>query len=145
MKLHHAVTGHAYKLVDHINRNGMDCRRCNLRPATSSENGWNTRKPNHYGGKPCSSIYKGVSRYRDKWNARITVHGQRIHLGVFNNEFDAAIAYNSAAVVAFGEFARLNRIPDEKPAWPTPVLEEVEYSPELRALYQQTEPRLRRI
>jgi hypothetical protein len=123
--------------LDHVNSNGHDCRRQNLRPATNAENSQNQRKHSHHNGKPCSSIYKGVHQSGYKWIAKIVVDGEPIYLGTFDNEADAARAYNAAAIVAFGEFARLNQIPDASPAWSTPKLEEIPYTPELRAFYQQ--------
>jgi hypothetical protein len=92
--------------IDHENHNGLDNRKANLRIATPAQNACNCRKML----KPCSSKYKGVSLDKDKnqWRAYITYNGRRIHLGWFDNEEDAARAYDAAAKKYFGEFAKLN-------------------------------------
>jgi hypothetical protein len=91
---------------DHINHNGLDNRKANLRPATHTQNVWNRRK-----FKPHSrSKYKGVDWANDmkRWRARIRVNGKRIYLGSFTSELDAAKAYDKAAKKYHGEFASLN-------------------------------------
>lgn len=97
------------KYIDHINGDGLDNRRCNLRKSTPITNGQNKRSR---GGE---SIYKGV--YRNKqvktkitWMACIQVNKKHVHLGSFSSEIEAAIAYNKAAIKYFGEFAKLNVI-----------------------------------
>jgi hypothetical protein len=90
-------------VVDHINRDGLDNRRANLRVCTQSQNRANSVKP-----PLCSSSFKGVKRWRDGWTAQITVSGKKKHLGVFDAEVVAAQAYDNAAIQYFGEFARLN-------------------------------------
>jgi hypothetical protein len=95
--------------VDHINGNGLDNRKCNLRIATNAQNQMNVRKnPKRSKG----SIYKGVcgSLNRKKWKAFCTINRVRYMLGTFTNEKDAARAYNKFAKETFGEFARLNEI-----------------------------------
>jgi len=88
---------------DHINRNGLDNRKANLRPATHTQNVWNRRK-----FKPYSrSKYKGVDDMK-RWRARIRVNGKRIYLGSFKTELDAAHAYDKAARKYHREFASLN-------------------------------------
>lgn len=91
--------------VDHINGNTLDNRRCNLRICTSAENGRN-RKPRKGG----SSGYKGVcwNKPAQKWQARIMVGGKSISLGYFDDEVEAARAYDAAACEFHGDFARLN-------------------------------------
>jgi hypothetical protein len=91
--------------VDHVDGNGLNNRRSNLRPATKSQNGANARKNP---GK--TSRYKGVfwDRQRSAWQAKIMVNRQQINLGRFANEEDAALAYDLAAREAFGEFALAN-------------------------------------
>lgn len=91
--------------VDHINGDTLDNRRCNLRLCMRRENGRN-QKPQM--GR--SSQYKGVSwrKQCQKWSAQIKVDGKQIHLGLFNEEVEAARAYDQAARELHGEFARLN-------------------------------------
>lgn len=93
--------------VDHINGNGLDNRRDNLRPATTAQNQWNTEKQANN-----TSGYKGVTydKRARKWKAYIGVNGKRLHLGYFSTAEEAAIAYNDAASVAHGEFAYRNGI-----------------------------------
>ena len=93
--------------VDHINFNKLDNRKSNLRTCSNSENSKN-RKVTGNG----TSKFKGVYWYKanSKWHSRITVNYQSIHLGYFNNEKEAAKAYNKAAIKFHGEFAKLNCI-----------------------------------
>lgn len=100
--------------TDHINGNGLDNRRANLRPATTAENSRNIDKPRFRDGRPASSKYKGVYFHRlaRKWGAQIGVNYRRLHLGLYVSEVDAARAYNRAALHYFGEFARLNNVPE---------------------------------
>jgi hypothetical protein len=94
-------------LVDHIDGNGLNNQRENLRPCTCMEN---TR--NAVGKKNSTSMYKGVDWVsRDAvWRSSIRVKGRLIFLGNFDKEADAALAYNKAAIQHFGEFAKLNVI-----------------------------------
>lgn len=93
--------------IDHINGDGLDNQRSNLRLCNSSKNSMN-RKPR----LRCSSIYKGVCYHKlsKKWQASIGLNGHLTHLGLFDIESDAANAYNNKAKEAFGEFAKLNII-----------------------------------
>ncbi len=92
--------------VDHINHKGFDNRKTNLQIVTRQENNWNSRKTI----KNCSSKYKGVSRCKNanKWRAVICHNGRDIHLGYFEDETEAAKAYDAAAKKYRGEFAVLN-------------------------------------
>lgn len=92
------------QFVDHINGNGLDNRRENLRLVTHQQNSFNQK---HHGG---SSKFKGVSidRSSGSWRAYITVDGKRKHLGRHGTELDAAKAYDMAAKEFFGEYAKLN-------------------------------------
>lgn len=96
--------------VDHINGNGLDNRRCNLRPCTHSQNQANGVKYKTYNHQKTTSKYKGVSWRKDcsKWHARIRYQKKLIHLGHFNDEIRAAEVYDEAAKKYFGEFARIN-------------------------------------
>lgn len=92
--------------VDHINGDGLDNRKSNLRLATHKENMRNKRylKPGQ------TSCKKGVywDRQNSKWRAQITVDGKNIYLGLFASEEGAGRAYDRAAQQYFGEFAHLN-------------------------------------
>ena len=98
--------------VDHINQDGLDNRRSNLRLANRSGNTANCRKRLTYKGKLPSSQYKGVHwrADKDRWCSEITVNGKRLRLGYFNSEIGAARVYDRAARRCFGEFAKVNFI-----------------------------------
>jgi hypothetical protein len=91
---------------DHINHNGLDNRKANLRPVSGVQSVWHRRKFK----RPSRSKYKGVDWSADmkRWRVRIRVSGKRIYLGSFENEIDAAKAYDCAAKKYHGEFAVLN-------------------------------------
>jgi len=90
--------------VDHINHNGLDNTRSNLRVCTRRQNQQNRRVREN-----TSSIYKGVSLTPcGKWRSKVTVDGVEHRLGNFETEKDAALAYDSAALLYFGAFAHTN-------------------------------------
>lgn len=93
--------------VDHRDGNGLNNQRYNLREATSQQNSFNITKRS----KTTSSAYKGVcwNRQNKQWQSYIYFN-KKIHLGYFEDEIDAAIAYNNKAIELFGEFAKLNII-----------------------------------
>lgn len=95
----------ASEKVDHIDGNGLDCRRSNLREATQEQNTRNRRS-----ARSSTSRFLGVSWYseKSKWCAQIRINGRNTHLGYFDREENAALAYNFAAHEHFGEFARFN-------------------------------------
>lgn len=88
--------------IDHIDGNGLNNQKANLRICTHQENNWNRHYT--YG----TSKYKGVSWSRGKWQATIKVNNKAKFLGYFTDEKEAAAAYNEAALEYFGGFARLN-------------------------------------
>jgi len=90
---------------DHIDGNGLNNVRNNLRPCTSAQNQMNRKK-----GLGCSSKYKGVFHIKkhNKWLSHITVNKKLIRLGTFNSEIDAAKCYDKNAIKFFKEFAYLN-------------------------------------
>jgi hypothetical protein len=94
--------------IDHINGIKHDNRKCNLRLATNTQNQRNTFKRK----RETSSKYKGVHWRKDmgKWASRIAYEGKRIYLGYYDDETEAAEAYNMKALELFGEFANLNKI-----------------------------------
>lgn len=112
--MHHVVYGSRAKL-DHVNHDGLDNRKCNLRPCTESQNQANQRKRL----KPCKhSQFKGVIRQTNgRWRAAIGVLKKRLSLGAYDTEEQAARAYDAKALERFGEFACLNfPRPVRKPA-----------------------------
>lgn len=91
------------KLVDHINGNGLDNRKDNIRFASHSQNQANVKPKTN---KMYSNL-KGVSFYKqcNKWMSTITVSGKRIYLGVFTTDVAAHEAYKNASIKHFGEFS----------------------------------------
>lgn len=92
-------------LVDHIDGNGLNNRKGNVRLCTYAQNACN-RRPN----RNTRSKYKGVSFHKrdKKWEAQIMWNGKGIYLGRFDNEIEAAVTYDRKAEELFGEFAYLN-------------------------------------
>lgn len=92
--------------VDHINGDGLDNRRCNLRLATAAQNQMNQRRR-----RDNTSGFKGVrfDRARQRWRAEIRVDGKHIFLGRFDTPVEAHRAYCKAAALYFGEFANDGR------------------------------------
>jgi len=110
--MHRQIMGNPVgKVIDHRNREGLDNRKSNLRLATRSQNNCNRGRL-----KNGSSKYRGVSRSkkRRKWRAGINYNGIYKHLGFFENEEDAARAYDEAAKIYHGEFATLNFPPSRR-------------------------------
>lgn len=105
--LHRLILGvtDAKVQVDHVRHDGLDCRRSNLRVATNQQNQFNQRPV-----KGSTSRFRGVSwtTARGKWHAQIRHNNQLHHLGHFEDETDAARAYDEAALRLFGEFAFQN-------------------------------------
>jgi len=102
--------------VDHIDGDGLNNLRENLRVCTHAENLRNQRLPRHN-----KSGYKGVLPYiNGKVRALIQLNGEKIFLGIFDNAEEAAHAYDAKAIELYGEFARLN-FPNEKTGERKPV------------------------
>ena len=109
-------------VVDHINHDGLDNRRSNLRICTPRQNTQNKRKTN---SPRSASKWKGVSwqpQGRNNWFARFYLSRKEcISLGSHQHEADAAQAYNFAAARHQGEFACLNQAEQTCP-WVREVL-----------------------
>lgn len=91
--------------IDHVDGNGLNNQRCNLRAANATENNRNRRK-----SRSMSSRFKGVvwHKERQEWRVHITVNRKQLYVGTFACEGCGAIAYDNAARKFFGEFARPN-------------------------------------
>lgn len=91
--------------IDHLDGNGLLNVRSNLRLCTNSQNQQNKRKR-----KNCSSKFKGICwhKNRKKWEVYISLNKKLYYLGYFDDEIEAAKAYDRKAKEFFGEFARLN-------------------------------------
>lgn len=107
--LHRLITNaQPGEIIDHADRDPLNCRRSNLRRATRQQNVWNNGPTRKQG----TSKYKGVflCRKTGRFRARIVYNRRQIYLGYFKREEDAARAYNAKAAELFGEFAYLNPI-----------------------------------
>lgn len=92
--------------TDHINGNGLDNRKRNLRSVTTQQNQWNQRAQSNV-----SSAHKGVcwNKNLKKWQAQIWVNNKCMYLGVFDSENKAAEAYNAVAMAHRGQFHNCKR------------------------------------
>ena len=94
--------------VDHIDGNGLNNQKSNLRLANNSQNAANRAKTTR---SNLTSIYKGVHKTKSgKFVAGVRKDGKYVFQKLFINEIDAAKAYNEAAIKYHGEFAYLNKI-----------------------------------
>lgn len=95
-------------VIDHINRNRLDNRKCNLRVTSRKNNSINRKRI-----EGASSPYRGViwRPHAKKWKSYIKTDKKQHHLGYFESPEEAAMAYNIAAHDLFGEFAVYNVIP----------------------------------
>lgn len=101
--MHRLIMGMERHEVDHINRNGLDNRKENLRYCIKGRNAWNRVHPNETG-------FKGVGfrARRNRYIARIMHEGIREEIGSFKTPEEAARAYDKRARELHGEFAALN-------------------------------------
>ena len=107
-RLHRFLMGPSdNKVVDHINHNKLDNRKSNLRICSIQQNIMNSSKQKR---RNTTSKYKGVCFYKQnrKWVVHISINGKLKSLGYYESEEEAAIAYDKAAILHFGEFASIN-------------------------------------
>jgi len=96
-------------VVDHIDGNRLNNTRANLRVITQQQNLMNRRV-----FKNNSTGFKGVTFQHGKWHARIEKDGQAIHLGFHDDLKTAALVYDCAAILLFGEDYVWRNLPDEQ-------------------------------
>lgn len=103
----HRVVSHAPDgvSVDHINGEGLDNQKANLRFVTHSQNCMNTRKRSNQ-----SSRFRGVyfDKGKGRWRAQVTASGVQTTIGTFESEEAAAVAYDREARLRFGQYGRYN-------------------------------------
>jgi hypothetical protein len=103
--IHRYITGACPgQQVDHANHDTLDNRDSNLRLTDKAGNMRNQRK------RRGASQFKGVTwdKVNRRWRAQIQMNGRGYHLGRFDAEAEAALAYDAAARDMFGEFALTN-------------------------------------
>ncbi len=108
VRMHRVILGaKPGEKVDHKDGNGLDNRKHNLRLCTDQQNARNSMKAR----VPRSSLFKGVSwnKWKKRWSASICLDYKVKLLGMFQEEQDAARAYDNAAMMYFGEFAHPNQ------------------------------------
>lgn len=109
LKMHHLICPISNNLVvDHIDGNGLNNRRDNLRLATQRQNICNKSiQRNNTTG------YKGVHFHKKakKYTVSFKINGRSLYGGIFVNIIEAAKRYNELAIKYYGEFAKLNPIP----------------------------------
>lgn len=110
IRMHNLILG--TKPVDHRDGNGLNSRRSNLRRCNDVLNQQNT------GSRGGTSQFKGVAWYAryGKWRVAFRWQGRNYFVGYFEDEIEAALAYNRAILPLVGEFARLNIVPGRSSA-----------------------------
>lgn len=95
--------------VDHINGDGLDNRKENLRICTKAQNAWNQGPRS---GKKYRTGYKGITfdKSKNRWMALIQKNRKNYYIGSYQNPCEAALAYNKKATELFGEYAYLNKV-----------------------------------
>lgn len=102
--MHRVITGaRPGQMVDHINGDGLDNRKRNLRLVTPEQNNLNRRK-----AKNKTSGFLGVSIDQNHYRSRFRYGGKKIHLGMFDNPFEAAVSYDMAKAEIAGEYGSYN-------------------------------------
>lgn len=102
--MHRRLMGFPDSIVDHIDGDGLNNQRDNLRTVTKGQNRINSVPQRHRRFKGTEQIPCG------KWRARLFRDGKHAYLGSYVSEEEAALAYNYAAKHYNGEYARLNDV-----------------------------------
>jgi len=106
LRMHNLIMNTPLKMtVDHINHNGLDNRKSNLRVCSLKENCQNQPKRKHG-----TLIYQGITKMGNKFYAQVQKNGKKHWGNGFYTQKEAAIEYNKLAKKIFGKFANLNDI-----------------------------------
>jgi len=108
LQMHRVVLGLEYNdnlIIDHINRNGLDNRKANLRIVSQKINSYNCKMQRHN-----TSGYRGVAFYKQtgKYASYIKINGIQKHLGFYETPIEAALAHDVASLLAYKENAIIN-------------------------------------
>lgn len=109
--LHRLVMGFPKKFIDHIDHDGLNCRKNNLREVTASQSNMNMRMR-----KGNVSGFRGVTILRDHprkrpWLAQLKINGETVFRDYFTTAIAGAKAYNKASLKYHGDFGYRNLIP----------------------------------
>ena len=106
LSMHELITGWSY--VHHVDNNGLNNQMSNLKETTHKKN-IQLQIPQQ---RQKSSAYRGVSWFKPKlrWRVRLKCDGREIHIGYFDTETEAAIAWNTAALTYYGSDSYQNII-----------------------------------
>jgi len=111
IRMHAIILGlNKGEICDHIDHNGLNNQKANIRKCNASENAKNRRSSIN-----SKSKYLGVFpsfRKNNPWRAQIKVNGNKISLGNYKQEINAAMAYDVAAIKYYKEYANLNILAD---------------------------------
>jgi len=100
--MHRLITGLRKSQIDHINRNGLDNRKANLRYCTHSQNVANSKREGRFAVRGVNKLVSG------KYAARVRCNNKTYHLGTFASIEEAAKTYDKKAFELWGQFAELN-------------------------------------
>lgn len=108
LQMHRVVLGLEYGdnlIIDHINRNGLDNRKSNLRIVSQKTNSYNCKMQRHN-----TSGYRGVAfcKQTGKYTSYITINGIQKHLGFYKTPIEAALAHDVASLLVYKENAIIN-------------------------------------
>lgn len=92
-------------MVDHINGDGLDNRRSNLRVCSRADNAHNSR----FRRISCAG-YRGVDMHGRRYRAKIMADRIYFTIGIFDDALTAAAVYDAAAILLHGEFATINGV-----------------------------------
>lgn len=111
IKMHRQIMGLSPgdgKVVDHIDGNGLNNQRINLRVCSRGQNTMNARKRKNGTSKFKGVSYQAAGRGKKRWVSQIHLNRKHFHLGRYLTEPEAAKAYDKKAIELYGEFAVLN-------------------------------------